>query len=322
MPGERSTSITNCNSPTKTTLTSRRSKRVIYVPILICLWSYLCNTDVFRDILHEAYRIVTYNEIVSNDINLTPKILQNYRKCELLNYFIFLSNVRKPPNISKITLNFPNSFVDIYSPSSREIPSGDSTIKILFDYLEISIVIKLWCAILNEKRIIIMANQSYLLFAVCEALLKLIFPFKWLHTYIPILPDSFLEYLENPTPFIYGVSTSSVDFKTLKETYPTYVICNVDTSQLHFEENHLTTIPFNEETILRKKLQFVKNPLFFDVEEIVFNPKCKTLIEDVNPNRSFSENVQYIFFRIIRNGLKGFPGRFLNNNIFDSESLK
>jgi hypothetical protein len=188
-------------------LSAKRSKREIYVPLVICLWSYICNTDIFKKILHEVYRIISYND--KNQSNFST--IQNYRKSELLNYFLFLSNVIKPPNLSKLTLNLVHSCVDIPLPSFHEIPFGDSSIKILFDYLEVSIIIKLWTAILNEKRIIIMANQSYLLFAVCEALLKLVFPFKWLHTYVPVLPDSFLEYLENPTPFIYGVNTQSKD---------------------------------------------------------------------------------------------------------------
>jgi len=45
-----------------------------------------------------------------------------------------------------------------------------------------------------------------LLFSTCEALTKLIFPFKWLHTYIPVLPDDQLDYLEAPTPYIMGNS--------------------------------------------------------------------------------------------------------------------
>ncbi len=99
--------------------------------------------------------------------------------------------------------------------------------------------------------------------------------------------------------------------------FPTHVICNVDTSQLHFDDN-ITLLPFNEETILRKKLQFVRNPYFFDVEEIVNNPKCKTQMVDVNHQRSFVQNVQYIFFRIIRNSLDDFDRKYVSNNQFDS----
>ena len=45
---------------------------------------------------------------------------------------------------------------------------------------EISTIIKLWCSLLCEKHIILLGNQAYLLFAVCESLLSLIFPFKYI----------------------------------------------------------------------------------------------------------------------------------------------
>ena len=124
--------------------------------------------------------------------------------------------------------------------------------------------------------------------------MRLIFPLKWLHTYIPLLPDSQIEYLEAPTPYIMGILSSAMSFEALKENFPDHEICNVDTSEIHAE--NVVKLPQVEETKLRKKLQFVKNPEIFDIEEIITEPQNKIMIEDVMPDRSFSDNVQHIFF--------------------------
>jgi len=59
-----------------------------------------------------------------------------------------------------------------------------------------------------------------LLFSICEGLMNLIFPFKWLHTYIPILPREQIDYLDSPTPYVMGVLSSYVDYEYLRENYP------------------------------------------------------------------------------------------------------
>lgn len=293
---------------------NQKSNKAVYVPIAICLWSHVYNTDSFKEILHESYRIITYKETAKS---VNSNVIENYLYCELLNYFIFLYSVIKPSTFTKLNLNFQFSSVAFYFSSNYEIPAADSNIKLLFDCLEISIIIKLWCSILTEKHIIIMANQGFLLYSICEALLKLVFPFKWLHTYIPVLPAHKLDFLEAPTPYIMGVLSSSTDFNSLKEEFPHHVICNVDTSQIYSE--CFVALPQNEETKLRKKLQFVKNPEIFDIEEIISKPSNKTLIEDVSPDRTFSENVQYIFFRVIRSALTGFKKKYMTNKVFESE---
>jgi len=170
------------------------------------------------------------------------------------------------------------------------------------------------------------------LFTICEGLLSLIFPFKWLHTYIPILPNDQLDYLESPTPYIMGVLSNFVDFQFLKEKYPNHIICDVNTSLIY--GHSFTQLPFNEEAKLRKKLQFIKNPDIYDIESIycrnVVNDTEKTNshpafkcanIEDVCPKRSFSENVQHIFFRIFKSPLEDIEKLFLKEGIFESQKF-
>jgi hypothetical protein len=116
-----------------------------YIPIAICLVSYVSNTDTFKSILLEAYKITLHDKELNEN--------ETCKNSNLLNFFIFLNNIINPFSYSRMTLNMQHSAVDIYFNSKCELPESDSNIKILFDCLDISTVIKLWCSILLEKQV-------------------------------------------------------------------------------------------------------------------------------------------------------------------------
>lgn len=67
--------------------------------------------------------------------------------------------------MNNITLKIMNiigfSQVDFYTPSKYELPHCDMNIQILLDTLEISIILKLWSAILTEKQVIFKYNYIF-----------------------------------------------------------------------------------------------------------------------------------------------------------------
>lgn len=120
----------------------------IFVPYAFCIWSTVSKIDFFKGVLNEFYKILTYN----ND-QLSDEIIRNYRNCEILHLMIFLSNIVKPPSNIKMTVNLRFSNLEFLNNSVYEIPSANSHIKVLFELLEISSIIKLWCSLLSEKHV-------------------------------------------------------------------------------------------------------------------------------------------------------------------------
>lgn len=300
---------------------------------------------------------------------------------EIMNLIIFFTNIIKPCSSTLLKLNLHFSSFDMYFHSKHEIPKNEKFIKVLFDCLELSTIIKLWICILHEKHIILISNSNLLLYTVTNALLGLIFPFKWLHTFISLIPNELFDILDCPTPYIMGVSSLKTDFFSLKEMYPQYVICDLNTSQIHCPV--IVKLPENEDFKLRKKINYIKNQNLINLDNIftngyfidsiqaqsyennnrktilnsnknvnfnfgsssnvnntynstqqnnlndlkVFSKQFKDkktvstsffIFEDVSDYRSFSENIQNIFFRILRSPLENFEVKFLKNNEFDS----
>ena len=179
----------------------------VKLPISICLASKINDTDAFKNLLNEAYLIIT------------SELSNQAKKIELLNYLMFIQNISTAPFHSLLTLKMHYMNVDFYFSSKREIPTNgnDSNMNILFSVLDVGKIIKLWSCILQEKQIIVYGNKPFLLYAVIDAITKLIFPLKWPHTLVPCLPYNKQYLIENPTPYIYGVLSSYISIEQLKK---------------------------------------------------------------------------------------------------------
>ena len=288
-----------------------------FIPYTLSIWSSVNNCEGFKNILTEFYRIIKTSGSSIND-----NAIINYHNLEIIHMIIFLTDIIMPPSNSKIILNFHFSSVEFNFPSLTEIPNNEEYIRLLFDCLEISTIIKLWCSLLCEKHIIFLANQGYLLFAVTQGLLSLMFPFSWLHTYIPSLPVNQIDYLDSPTPYVIGVISNKIDYANLNEKYPGHVICDLNSSTIN--KNGVSFLSNVEEDKIKKKIRYLYNPKLFDIEDIYLdqNDKNKYInknfkLEDIDMNKSFGENVHYIFFRIFRYQLSVIQNNYVKNKVFD-----
>ena len=286
----------------------------IFVPVALCFRSYLYDFTFFANIIKEIELIRKfYIKTSFNDI----EALNNYKKMEIMNVIIFVNNLIKPCSSTLMKLNFHFSELDAYFYSKHEIPKADKAIRILFESLELSIIIKLFISILHEKHIILMANQYLLLFSCSNALLNLIFPFKWLHTFIPVLPNDLIDFLDSPTPYIMGVSSLKYDFASVKEMYPNHIICDLNTSQINYPQQ--SKLPENEEFKLRKKYNYLKNNKLISIENIFNNE----FVVDSKLNISFSYlNINRFSNNLIDENKNNYNNYFPNNNLCNDENYK
>lgn len=69
-------------------------------------------------------------------------------------------------------------------------------------------VLVLFCAIMTEQKILFQSRSYTRLTEACRALTALMYPFRYSHVYIPLLPAALVEVLSTPTPFVMGVHSS------------------------------------------------------------------------------------------------------------------
>ncbi|XP_039295345.1 LOW QUALITY PROTEIN: myotubularin-related protein 13 [Nilaparvata lugens] len=93
-------------------------------------------------------------------------------------------------------------------PLTPSLPVTNTAVCLLFQQLGIRNVLSLFCAIMTEHKILFQSQSYSRLTEGCRALTALMYPFRYSHVYIPLLPAALVEVLSTPTPFVMGVHSS------------------------------------------------------------------------------------------------------------------
>ncbi|XP_031279050.1 DENN domain and WD repeat-containing protein SCD1 [Pistacia vera] len=126
-----------------------------------------------------------------------------------------VSNVPLPtPGKDRVLFAVENSLLSVEAPPKDGLPHADIPFQPLVQCLDVDNLLKLFIAVLLERRILLRSDKYSLLTLVSEALCHLIYPFRWQHVYIPLLFFSGVDYIDAPTPYMMGLH-SGVDTSNL-----------------------------------------------------------------------------------------------------------
>lgn len=88
----------------------------------------------------------------------------------------------------------------------NEIPGSRNTdLYPLFRSLQIPDILILFEYVLSDSRIILLSSHTSMLHLATQAIIQLIYPFKWSGVFIPVLPIRLIQALEAPCPYIVGI---------------------------------------------------------------------------------------------------------------------
>ena len=120
------------------------------------------------------------------------------------------------------------------SSSHPEVPATGCRVSLLFQQLGIRAVLTLFSAVLTEQKILLHSASYSRLTDSATALTSLIYPLRYSHTLVPVLPHSILEVLSSPTPFIIGVH--SINQEHIADLLDVIVV-DLDGGIIHIPEN-------------------------------------------------------------------------------------
>ncbi|TRY91468.1 hypothetical protein DNTS_027213 [Danionella cerebrum] len=90
--------------------------------------------------------------------------------------------------------------IELCRPSDSRLEHVD--FECLFSSLSLRLLLRVFASLLLERRVIFTADKLSTLSKCCHAVVALLYPFSWQHTYIPVLPPSMMDIVCTPTPFI------------------------------------------------------------------------------------------------------------------------
>jgi DENN (AEX-3) domain len=140
------------------------------------------------------------------------------------------------PPPGKIQVKFGFTVQDrwiIERPPENQLPLANFSFQPLFTCLSVSNILVVIGCLLQETRLVLVSKHYAILGPVAEALLSLLFPFRWQGMYLPILPYSMLEILDAPVPYLVGLHARYLAEIPIEQRPPGVVVVDLDRDAVH-----------------------------------------------------------------------------------------
>eukprot|EP00516_Mucochytrium_quahogii_P008679 CAMPEP_0203751968 /NCGR_PEP_ID=MMETSP0098-20131031/5957_1 /ASSEMBLY_ACC=CAM_ASM_000208 /TAXON_ID=96639 /ORGANISM=" , Strain NY0313808BC1" /LENGTH=1209 /DNA_ID=CAMNT_0050641935 /DNA_START=223 /DNA_END=3852 /DNA_ORIENTATION=+ len=173
----------------------------------LCIVSRLNNGDMFRDLLLEMYKEMTSVPVENDDERAEIRRRISHR---------LIFDIPMPlPGVLQVQFNISRNsdvFFECQLGKMGTCPSltFSNGLDFMFKKLGVSKVIELWGAVMLEYKIVLHSQTRWMLSMATETLLALLYPFRWHHTYVSVLPAQLLECVQAPLPFIFGINSALV----------------------------------------------------------------------------------------------------------------
>ncbi|XP_037914739.1 DENN domain-containing protein Crag isoform X2 [Hermetia illucens] len=202
-----------------------------------------------------------------------------------------------------------NDRILLTQPEDSPLPRSGAGFRHLLSNLGAENCLHVLLLVLTEQKILIHSLRPATLTAVAEAVVTLLFPFKWQCPYIPLCPLGLAEVLHAPVPYLIGVDSRFFD---LYEPPQDVTCIDLDTNNISICEaqKHLTTklLPKRAARILKQTLR--------NLEDLQANQGIdskNSLDRDFKRKKreqSLEQQIQEAFLRFMASILRGY-GEYL-----------
>jgi hypothetical protein len=155
--------------------------------------------------LNSSISMSVYNSSGSSQSLSNSNLVKNPQE-EILNLLSHLINeVPIPPMNKKLMFYIPYNLIEIPGVYMKELPTLNYGLKVLLDEIPIENLILIFQLLILEQKILLVCDDYSKLSEISQALLAIIYPFQWINTYIPVLSEDMIKYLQSFIPFVMGI---------------------------------------------------------------------------------------------------------------------
>ena len=174
------------------------NREIVFVPFCICLISKYPYVKEMKACLKSIYTIL------NNDPSQNEEFIIN----DIIMYLINSIPIPTKHTSIKFLLPFTKNYIELEYPKLDDINVMNLSackLLVLFTVENLIIIFRL---LISEKKILLIHNDYEKLSTVADGLVSLLYPLQWIHTFIPIMSDQMLKYLETFLPFLNGINES------------------------------------------------------------------------------------------------------------------
>ena len=222
---------------------SEPEKKEVFLPKCLVLLSGYPYLAAFREYLTQLHRLSKAGEMV------LP--LERY----IANFCAEIP--APPPGSFEVQTTIADSVIKMWSlPHNLPIAWVSLPFQHLFECLDIDNIIMVWHCLALERQVLITSTQLSLLTTASEVFLSLLFPMRWSHAYIPVLPHFMIPILSAPMPFLCGINKADLA-DALYDLSRDCVLVDLDknTVTLGPDTPKLPPLPPYQEGVLRDQLE-------------------------------------------------------------------
>eukprot|EP00547_Thalassionema_nitzschioides_P001189 CAMPEP_0194213988 /NCGR_PEP_ID=MMETSP0156-20130528/14968_1 /TAXON_ID=33649 /ORGANISM="Thalassionema nitzschioides, Strain L26-B" /LENGTH=1426 /DNA_ID=CAMNT_0038942151 /DNA_START=27 /DNA_END=4304 /DNA_ORIENTATION=- len=189
-------------------------KKEVYLPKCLVILSTYQYLMAFREFLTQL------NQLSKNGEMTLPveRYISN-----------FCAEIPAPaPGAFEVQTTILDSVIKIWAPPHNQpIAWVALPFAHLFECLDMDNIIMVWHCLCLERQVLLTSTQLSLLTTCAEIFLSLLFPMRWSHAYIPILPHFLVDMLSAPMPFLCGINKSNLA-SALCDLSPDCVVVDLD----------------------------------------------------------------------------------------------
>ena len=211
---------------------------------------------------------------------------------------------------------------------------NESTLLPLISSMTVETLIYAFKCLLLEGKIIFKTRATNLLTIVVTNIAELIYPLKWPHVLIPILPEKMIDFLDAPVPFLVGINYD-IDVSKFSEdiliidlengfplNYPEYLdkYVNGINNGLFSNNNIFEKLESKLKTIFYNNKSYGNEINFFNYNYDNLFSNLEMIEDDIESKKISSIEFREVFFEFFVNLFKNYDKYFLflNNNIMKS----
>lgn len=249
-PGSRKTGVDT---------TAQMEELDVYLPKCIVLLSTYPYLMAFREYLTQLNRLSKLGEMTLPIERYITNIC-----CEI---------PAPPPGSFEVQTTILDSIIKIWSPPHNQpIAWVSLPFSHVFECLDIDNVILVWHCLVLERQVLLTSTQLSILTTTAEILMSLLFPMRWSHAYIPVLPHFLIPILSAPMPFLCGINKANLA-DALYDLSPECVVVDLDKNLVTLgpETQPLPPIPPHQEASLRDQLEANAGMVFREARSLTKN---------------------------------------------------
>ena len=166
----------------------------IYAPRALVIVSHWPFFDLFKRTLVELYTVASSTNTSPQAIAASAPFWRTIKH--------FLEEVPLPPEgTTAIKFHIGQASLCFGRSNPSDYPCIQTAVAPLLASFPAKVAVQLLLAVASEHRVLLVSSHMHMLTLVSESLRVLLFPLKFCHTYIPVLPSSMLSFIHRKRCF-------------------------------------------------------------------------------------------------------------------------